>query len=184
MREVKRAGIRNAVHVLMRARRDYDFANGLGEIVWVVTGDAILFGFVKPNNDGAVVFIGLRSHDHGNDLPQEIIALQDFCRVAGQPLVAPGERGVHVIELVRGDEVVVGYAVIGQVGKQLLQGRVLKAQRIAGGGIIASVAVSKENLGIVLGGVIVLVGPVELIEAARSEDARDALDGNDPLVVR
>lgn len=46
MGEVERAGIRNAIHVLMRARGDYDFTDGLGEIVRIVAGDAVLLGFV------------------------------------------------------------------------------------------------------------------------------------------
>jgi hypothetical protein len=67
----------------------------------------------------------------------------DLCRVPGQALVAAGERGVHVIELVRRNKVIVSHGVIGQIGEELQQRRVLQAQRAGGAGIIAAVRVSK-----------------------------------------
>src|SRR5882724_8351605 len=66
MGEVERAGIGNAIHVLASALRNYDLANGVVEVVRVVARDAVLFGFVKPDNDYAVLFVGPGSHDHGN----------------------------------------------------------------------------------------------------------------------
>src|SRR4029077_13232604 len=84
-------GVGLVVHIGVGAIGDDDFADGVAEVVGIVAGDAVLFGFVKPNDDDAMVFVGFGRHDHGNDLAEEVITLQDFCGIAGETLVAGAE---------------------------------------------------------------------------------------------
>ena len=100
MSEEDVAGKGTAAHVGVRVGRDDDFADGVGQVIRVVARNTIPLGFVPPDDDGAMVLVGLRSHDDGNHLLQEEIALQDLCRIAGQVFEAGREGCVLVIELV------------------------------------------------------------------------------------
>src|SRR5579872_411071 len=46
-----------AMHVPVSVRRDDNLAHGVVEIIRIVI-DGILLGFIKPDDDGAVVFVG------------------------------------------------------------------------------------------------------------------------------
>src|ERR1700751_801276 len=91
-----------------------DFRNGMAEIVGLVARDAIGFGLVEPDDDDAMILVGVGSHNHRNDLAEEIVALQDFSGIAGQTFVARAERGVHVVVLVGRDPVVVGNGTVSE----------------------------------------------------------------------
>ena len=72
---------------------------------------------------------------------------------------------MHVVELVRRDPVVVGHGVVRQVPDQLLQRRVLERSGFAGVASLPPLVVGEEHHRIVLGGIVVLVGTVEWIDA-------------------
>src|SRR5262249_16275579 len=130
---------------------------------------------IKVNDDHAAVLVGIRRHDGGNDLAQEIVALPDLCGIPSQPLVAAGESRVHIIELVWGYPVVISYGVIRQVDLQLLQWGIVWGQRIGGNRIVAAVGVREEHHGIVLGSMVELVGAVVLIDVAVGKHSRETL---------
>ena len=95
MGEIHRAGVGNAADVRMSVLRDDDLADGVIEVVTVVAGDAVGFRFIPLQDDDAVVPVSLRGHDDGNDLAQEIVALLDVGRIAGEPFVASAQGGVQ-----------------------------------------------------------------------------------------
>src|SRR5579862_7741931 len=184
MRVIHGARIRKSVHVGVGVRGYYDLGDGVIKIVGVVAGDAVGFGFIPPQNDRAVVLVGVRRHDRGNNLAQEVIALLDICRVAGQPFVAAGERCVHIVILVGRDPVVVGHGVIGKIGEKLLQGRIMAGQRIRRGRIVAAVGVGEEHHGVVFRGVVILAGAVEGIDIAGGVISGETAQRNGPLILR
>src|SRR6266478_5293075 len=59
MRERDRAGVRKSVDVWVRALGDDDLADGVIEVVRIVACDAIPFGFIPPENNDAVVLVGV-----------------------------------------------------------------------------------------------------------------------------
>ena len=58
MREVDRAG-KGLTATLAGVLRDDYLTDGVIEVVGVVASDAVLFGFVEPDHDYAVVLVGL-----------------------------------------------------------------------------------------------------------------------------
>ena len=104
-----------------------------------------------------------------------------ICRKAHE---AGAERGVHVVELIGSNPVVVGHGILRQINKQLLQRSILLGQRIGRRGIVAAVAVREEHHGIVLRGVVVLRRAVELIEGAGTKASGEAGERNRPLVLQ
>src|SRR5215472_15321520 len=66
MDEVDRAG-KELTGTLAGVLGDHCLTNVVIEVVWVVACDAILFGFVEPDDYSAVVLVGLRSHNHRTD---------------------------------------------------------------------------------------------------------------------
>src|ERR1700722_15314995 len=110
-------GVRKAVHVLVSAVGDDDLGYRVIKIVlgYSIARGAVGLGFVPPKNDHSMILVGVRCHDHGNDLAQEVVSLFDVWGIAGQPFVASAERGVHVVVLVRRDPVVIGHLAIGQI---------------------------------------------------------------------
>src|SRR5215472_6456497 len=120
----------NATLVGMSIGRNDDFTNRVGQVVRVVAGDAVPLGLVPPDDDRAMVLVGLGRHDDGNDLLQEEVALQDIRGVAGLTFEPAVQRGVLIIVLVRRNPVVVSHGVVGQIGEQLLQRSVVVGQRI------------------------------------------------------
>jgi hypothetical protein len=66
MREVDRAGKWLTATLAGILRDDY-FTDGVIEVIGVVARNAILFGFVEPDDYYAVVLVGLRRHNHRND---------------------------------------------------------------------------------------------------------------------
>ena len=99
MRVEDGAGVGKAVDVLVSARRDDDLGDGVIEVVGIVA-DGVLFGLIEPDDDRAVVLVGVRGHDDRDDLTEEVVTLLDLGRIAGETLVTAGEGGVHVVELV------------------------------------------------------------------------------------
>ena len=79
------------------------------------------FGFVVPNHNRAVILVGLGSHDLWDDFGKEIVTQRDRLLVGivsvGDTVVGKVrvQRGVHVIVLVRGNEVVPRDCVVIQV---------------------------------------------------------------------
>ena len=59
MREIQRARVRKAVHIPMRARGDDNLADRVIEVVAVVARNAVTFRFIPPQDDRAVVFVGV-----------------------------------------------------------------------------------------------------------------------------
>src|ERR1700751_2912812 len=121
MREIYGAGVGLSADVLVGAIGDDDFRNSMIEIIFQVVLHAIGFGLVEPDDDDSVVLVGLGCHDCRNNLAQKIIALQDLRGIAGQAFVTRAERGVHVVELIRSNPVVVRNSASGQIVEQLLQ---------------------------------------------------------------
>ena len=105
------AGKRNATLIRVSVGRNDDLANRVGQVIRVVASDAVLLGLVPPDNDRAVVLVGLGGHDHGDDLLQEVVTLQDVRSVAGYAPEPAGERGVLIVELVRRDPVVLRHGI-------------------------------------------------------------------------
>ena len=136
----------------MRAGRDDDLTDRVIEIIGIVASDAIALSFVPPEHDDTVVLV--RSHDHGNDLREEVIALADLSGIAGQAFVTRSQCSVLIVVLVGGYPVVVGNAVVRQIGEKLLQRFVVGRQRVGGGHIIAAVGISEEQHRVVFGGVV------------------------------
>src|SRR5215468_2671003 len=83
--------------------RDHEEGQGVAEVIAIGA-----LALVPPEEDGAIVLVGLGGHDDGYDLGQEVVPLFDGRGVARQALVATRERRVHVVELIRGDPVVLG----------------------------------------------------------------------------
>src|SRR5712672_1033747 len=130
MCQVERAGVRNSVYVAMSTVGDDDLGDRVAKIVAIVAGDAVGFGFIPPEDDHTVVLVCVGGHDGGNDLAEEVVALLDIGGIAGETFVAAAQSGVHVVELVRRNPVVVGHGVVVQINEQLLQRGVLFGQRI------------------------------------------------------
>jgi len=59
MRELHRTGIRKAIHVMMSMLGNDDFSDRVIEVVRVVACYAVLFGFIPPDNDRAVLLLGV-----------------------------------------------------------------------------------------------------------------------------
>ena len=70
------------------------------------------FALVVPNQDRAVILVGLGVHDLRNNFGQEVVSLCDVGRITGvmNSIIGKtaGQRSVHVVVLVGGDEVVTG----------------------------------------------------------------------------
>ena len=106
------------VGVALGQRRDDDFGQRAARVV-------AAFSFIPPNDNHAVVLVGLRSHDLRNDLREEIVALRNVSRVAGVMRAviseAAAQRAVRVVVLVGRDPVVTSDRIVGEVVKQLRQ---------------------------------------------------------------
>ncbi len=125
-----------------------DFADGL------LSGVAA-FGLVEPNDDGAVVFVGIGGLDGGDDLGEEMVADGDglLVGIVGEGGSVVGEigveGGVHIVVLVGGDPVVFGEGVAGDIGAELVE-----IFDVLGGGV------GEEGHGVMLDGVVELAGVV------------------------
>lgn len=112
---VDRAGIGKAVHIGMSKSRDDDLAECVVEVVLVVPGGTVVFGFVPPENDHSAVFVRLGRHDHRNKPAQGVVAQPNVGRIARQPGKACARSAVHLVVLVGRDPVVIGYAILHQI---------------------------------------------------------------------
>ena len=155
MRVVHGAGVGKAVDVLVSARRDDDLADGVIEVVGIVA-DGVLFGLIEPDDDRAVVLVGVRGHDGRDDLREEIVALLDLRRVAGESLVAAREAVCMSLNWLGVIQLYSATSSLARSSEQLLQRRVLRRQRIRGSRVVAAVGVGEEHHRIVLGGVVEL----------------------------
>jgi len=181
MCEVQRAGKGLAATLASILGDDY-FANDVIEVIGVVARDAVLFGFIEPDDDHAVVLVCLRRHDHGDYQAEEIVSLPDLRRVAREALEAPGEPAVHVVVLVGRDPVVIGHGVVGQITGELLKRSILQAHRIRSAEIAAAVGISEEDHRVVLGRVIELVRAVVGIGAGH-KGSREARQRHSPFAL-
>src|SRR5690348_12255944 len=59
MREEDRTRVRNSIHVLVSVLGDDDFPNRMGEVIRIITRNAVFFGFVPPNDDCAIFLVGV-----------------------------------------------------------------------------------------------------------------------------
>ena len=118
------------VRVALGKRRDHDL--GQGELL-VVTA----LGLVVPDHNRAAVLVGGGTCDHRHDHGKEVVALRNRCLIACvmSTVVCKSVRqcGVHVVELIGGDQVVTGDCIVGEVRLQLLQRRIVGGQWVRGG---------------------------------------------------
>src|SRR5215472_7544797 len=78
------AGKGNAALIGMSIGRNDDLTKRMGQVVRVVAGVAVPLGLVPPDDDRAMVLVGLGPHDHRNDQLQEVVALGDLGCVSRQ----------------------------------------------------------------------------------------------------
>lgn len=161
--EVDGAGVGTTALIAMSEFGAGDFADGVAEIVGVIAGYTCVFLLVPPEDDDAALSISTRRHDDRNDAAQEVIALADVGRIAGETRETIGECSMHVVVLVRRDPVVIGDAVAGEVNTQLLKRRVIFRKRIRGRPVVTVVVVCKDDLRNVLGSVVVLASRIGVV---------------------
>src|SRR5215472_11353373 len=101
-----------AALVWMSIGRNDDLTNRMGQVVRVVAGVAVPLGLVPPDDDRPMIVVGFGGHDHGNDLLQEEVALEDLGCVTCLAFEPAIEGGVLIVELVRCDPVVVSHGVV------------------------------------------------------------------------
>ncbi len=180
MRVVQRAVVR----ISLGQRRDDDLRQGVIEVVLVGA-----FGFIRPENDrGMTGFVDRRGHDLRDHDRAEVVSLRDLGRIArvGGTLIGEStcQRRMHVIILIGRDDVIRSLGVVRQVGRQLLQRRVvgcLDIRRAAVGRIHrAAIGRREEQLPRVLAGEVELMAAVIGIRITRT-GAAEADQGNGVL---